>query len=225
MSLWQGRDDVALLAPSAGGPAITAGDVAACVEVLRCQGYATAFTTALNPSEQEAFRTVGFRLHERLHLLEHPLADVAPLALDGPRPRRHRRGELAELLLVDRAAFEPFWRFDERALREARRATPASRLRVVGDTACTGYAVFGRAQNRGYLQRLAVHPAASGHGLGTALVLDGLHWLRAHGAERAVVNTQESNGRAYALYQHLGFVPQPDGLAVLRHDLDQSASP
>lgn len=128
------------------------------------------------------------------------------------------------MLDVDRAAFDEFWRFDERSLREARQATPASRLRVVGEPECVGYAVFGRAQNRGYLQRLAVRPESMGRGLGTALVVDGLQWLHHHGADHAIVNTQESNQRAYELYQHLGFRPQPVGLAVLRHDLDDDDS-
>ena len=77
----------------------------------------------------------------------------------------------------------------------------------------------GRAGRRGFLQRLAVDPAREGHGLGRALVLDGLVWLRRRGVERVVVNTQEANQRALALYEQLGFRRQHAGLAVLRTQL------
>lgn len=216
---------MAVVAPSQSGAQITARDVNACLEALREDGYRTVFTTALGLAEQRAFLVAGFHLRERLHLLEHPLRQLPepPPALWAPR--RHRRGELHEVLAVDQAAFSEFWRFDERSLREARHATPVSRLRVVGEPGCVGYAVFGRAQNRGYLQRLAVRPDATGHGLGATLVVDGLQWLRRHGADHAVVNTQESNVRAYDLYRRLGFAPQPVGLAVLRHDLLDEPTP
>ncbi len=78
-----------------------------------------------------------------------------------------------------------------------------------------GYLVTGRAGARGYLQRLAVDPAQQRLGIGTALVVDGLRWLRRHGVQRAVVNTQESNTGALAMYEHLGFRRQAVGLSVL----------
>ncbi len=55
--------------------------------------------------------------------------------------------------------------------------------------------------------------------MGTALVLDALHWSQRHGARSTLVNTQEHNHRALALYEQLGFVRQPDGLDVLELDL------
>ena len=51
----------------------------------------------------------------------------------------------------------------------------------------------GRAGPRGYLQRLAVHPDHQRAGLGGALVVDGLRWLRRWGAKEVLVNTQEGN--------------------------------
>ena len=69
---------------------------------------------------------------------------------------------------------------------------------------------------RGFLQRLAVDPEHQGHGLGRALAIDGLRWMKRRGVDRAMVNTQERNDAALALYQHLGFRLQPGGLAVLQ---------
>ena len=83
---------------------------------------------------------------------------------------------------------------------------------------------LGRAARRGYVQRLAVGPEAQGSGLGRALLVDGLRWLRRRGAARAVVNTQVDNERARALYESLGFRMAPSGLAVLGRDLQVPAS-
>jgi ribosomal protein S18 acetylase RimI-like enzyme len=122
-------------------------------------------------------------------------------------------------LVVDHNAFPPFWRLDEPGLRDALAATPAARFRVATAPDVIGYAVSGRAGRRGYLQRLAVEPARQGRGLGRALVLDGMRWMRRWGAHEAVVNTQLGNDRALALYHGLGFRLQEDRLAVLHRDL------
>lgn len=89
--------------------------------------------------------------------------------------------------------------------------------------AVAGYAITGRAGVRGYLQRLAVDPALQRKGVGSALVLDGLRWLRRWGSREVLVNTQVGNTGAVALYEALGFRIQPEGLAVLRRDLDLTA--
>jgi ribosomal-protein-alanine N-acetyltransferase len=134
---------------------------------------------------------------------------------------RGRRRDAGSVLAIDAAAFPSFWRLDQVGLDDALSATPSVRYRVAvdGDGAPVGYAVTGRAGPRGYLQRLAVHPAAQGRGIGGALVIDALRWLRRWSAREALVNTQEDNGTALALYERLGFEREPEGLAVLRREL------
>ena len=56
---------------------------------------------------------------------------------------------------------------------------------------------------------LAVAPGAQGAGLGAALLLDGLVWLRRWRVREALVNTQTGNDRAIALYERLGFERVP----------------
>jgi ribosomal protein S18 acetylase RimI-like enzyme len=126
------------------------------------------------------------------------------------------------VLRIDHDAFDAFWRFDADGLRDALAATPVSRFRVARTDRVVGYAVTGRSHVHGYLQRLAVAPSEQGRGVGRALVVDALSWLRRRGAGSALVNTQESNKAALGLYEALGFEREPDGLDVLVLDLDHA---
>src|SRR5918997_530477 len=192
-----------------------------CCDLLAARGFGEVLTGALSPAEQRGFLDAGFVVRESLHLLAHDLAD---LPLTPPASlRRARPGDRDAVLAVDGAAFPPFWRLDREGLVDALDATPSSRFRVVGDDGVAGYAIVGRASRRGYVQRLAVAPALQGAGLGRALLVDGLRWLRRWGVARAVVNTQVDNDRARRLYESLGFCMAPSGLAVLGRALQVPA--
>jgi len=163
------------------------------------------------------FLEAGFDVHERLHLLLLPRTVALPPLPKGPRLHRASWVRKRGLLEVDAAAFSPFWRLDRAGLREALGATPRRRLRVAldGHRRVNGYAIFGAAGGRGFVQRLAVAPGAQGRGVGTRLLVDGLMWLRAVGAQEIAVNTQKGNEAALALYRRIGFRDDPAGLTVL----------
>ena len=215
---WRGDDRIAYIAPTPESHAPAAGTIRRCCELLAARGYAEALTAALGPTDSIAFLDAGFTVRERLHLLVHELGlipDPPPVAL-----RRGRRADRAAALEVDGRSFDSFWRLDGPGLDEAMRATPSSRFRVADvDGEVGGYAVSGRAGDRGFLQRLAVDPAHRRSGIGRGLVADGLRWMKRRGATRAVVNTQEHNEAALSLYRRVGFHLQPGGLAVLHTTL------
>ena len=221
---WRGDATTAYVTPARGRASPTA--IARCLEELDGGGFESALTAALAAPEQAPFLAAGFAVRERLHLLtrridELPDVPAAPAVL-----RRGRLEHRADVLAVDAAAFPPFWRLDSSGLDDALAATPASRLRVALDQsrhAVVGYAVTGRAGHRGYLQRLAVDPHLHQRGIGGALVLDGLRWLRRWGAREVLVNTQEGNDAAVRLYLRLGFRLQAEGLAVLQRPLGGNA--
>jgi ribosomal protein S18 acetylase RimI-like enzyme len=229
---WRGDHRVAYVAPAPGRPP-DAASIRQCVAELHDHGYESVLTSALSPAEQRPFLTCGFTAHEHLHLLRHPLDRSGPLLPDlthhhrgssGARPptrtRRGRRRDGDAVLEVDHLAFSSFWRFDRAGLDDARNATPVSRFRVaVEGGALVGYAVTGRAGPISYLQRLAVHPDAQRRGVATMLVGDALQWARRRGARSMLVNTQEQNRPAVALYERLGFALEPEGLDVLELDL------
>jgi ribosomal protein S18 acetylase RimI-like enzyme len=215
---WRGDAHVAYISPlpESGTPSTEA--VRRCTALLRERGYQEAVTAALAASEANAFLAAGFTVRERLHLLAHELVHLDDSKTASPHAsiRRARRSDRNAALEVDARSFDPFWRLDAAGLDEAVDATPSSRFRVIENSAgVAGYAVSGRAGSRGFLQRLAVDPEARRKGFGSALVLDGLRWMKRRGASRAMVNTQERNTEALQLYEQLGFHLQPGGLAVL----------
>jgi ribosomal protein S18 acetylase RimI-like enzyme len=195
-----------------------------CLEQLAGQGYDQVVTAALMPHEQGGFVEAGFVVEEHLMLLAHDLRTL-PDAPDLPL-RRARAADRPAVLTLDARSFPPFWQLDAEGLDEALTATPRARFRVADapnapDGSALGYVVTGRAGRRGYIQRLAVHPDARRRGLGRTLVVDGLRWLRRWRADKALVNTQEGNAAAAALYEALGFRPEPTGLTVLRARLER----
>lgn len=218
---WRGDPTLALLSPTPGTPP-SATALAHALEQLRSQGYTSALTPALTLSEQSVFLAHGFTVHERLHLLRHDLYNLPEATAAHTALRRGRARDIDAVLHLDGLAFDGFWRFDLQGLLDARHATPHSRFRVAwnGDRV-VGYHIAGVARRLGYLQRLAVHPEFHGRGIGTALVGDALRWCRRRGCDSVLVNTQEINQRALALYRHLGFDDEPTGLAVLVATLSQ----
>jgi ribosomal protein S18 acetylase RimI-like enzyme len=214
---WRGDAHVAYIAPVQGRPPPSATGVQHCLDVLKSRGYRGAVTAALATGEVAGFLSAGFAVRERLHLLVHRLGDLDDMP-STIQVRRAKRQDRAAALAVDGRAFSPFWRLDEAGLDDAIAATPTARFRVTAPD-IVGYAVTGRAGRRGYVQRLAVDPDRQRQGLGSALVLDGLRWLRRWSATDAVVNTQETNTGALALYEALGFRRQREGLIVLEIDV------
>jgi ribosomal protein S18 acetylase RimI-like enzyme len=231
---WRGDRLVAHLSPAAGTP-LSAEFVGCCMDWLRERGYTSVVTSALSRSECTGFLQAGFDIHEELELLSHDLEHLPRV----PRGLRRARGSDRPFVLeVDAVAFDPFWRLHEGGLEEALGATPHVRFRIApghaggfGDAPrgfgrslregddrrgeVAGYVIAGRGEGIGYLQRLAVHPLARRRGLGSMMVFDALTWMRRRGVTRALVNTQQSNHGALALYHACGFRVLPEGLQVL----------
>ena len=214
---WRSRPDVAHLVLGTASPPARA-VIDRCVGMVQAEGYQAVVTGALSPADSLAFVDAGFTVRERLHLLAHDLEHLPRAA--GPT-RRARRDDHRAVLALDASAFDRDWQLDHDGLADALRATPVTRFRVIrgGTGRVSGYALTGRAGRHGYLQRLAVHPAARRRGLGHMLVADALRWLRRRRAERALVNTQLDNTAALGLYESCGFRRLPVGLCVLGRTL------
>ena len=134
-----------------------------------------------------------------------------------------------ELLHVDSAAFDEFWRFDDVGLARGRRGRRRDRTRAsTREAPLAGYALFGRADDVGYVQRLAVRPDAQGRGLGPALLSDGLRWLRLHSTPSTRSSTPRSTTierSASTSEPDFGGCPSACAFSVEACDLDRSARP
>lgn len=220
VAAWHGRPDIASVALECrGAPSVAA--VEALLDELRAGGYREVITNALAPGPSLPLVDCGFEIRGRLHLLAYDFTTLGAAPSAGS-PRRTRRSTAADrpaLLAVDAAAFAEFWRLDDLGLTQAARATPRSHLRVNRGVPVAGYGLFGRADRTGYVQRLAIDPGSQGQGLGRALLVDGLRWMRVRGTRQAFVNTQADNDRALALYERAGFQRLPVGLCVLGRKL------
>ncbi len=176
-------------------------------------GFTHLRTGALSPRQAGQAERAGLRCVQELTLL-----DVnAPFAL-GPSAHRTSRlhtHELADIAAIDLAAFGATWALDAEMLADIRQATPSHRARTVRvDGKVVAFLVSGRAARTGYVQRLAVDPAAHRQGIATSLLLDSMRWMRRSRVTRAFVNTHVENTAALELYRRHGFVDLPERLRV-----------
>ncbi len=172
-------------------------------------------TNALFPAAATVFERAGFDTASELVLmrldLRGPGSDPRRAGATVParrtRSRRMRGRDLAAASMVDAASFPDSWANDVRSLAEIRTATPHHRSRVIDGPAGTihAFAISGRAGTTGYVQRLAVRPAARRRGLARVLITDALQWMRRRGCATALVNTALDNRAAIALYHSFGF--------------------
>ena len=179
-------------------------------------------TGALYPGAAAVFAERGFTVIDRLVLLERGL-------LGSPSPRRDRTSRPASLhrvrrrnvetmVAIDQSAFPAGWRNDVASLAEIADATPSARSRIARSNGRTvGFAITGKAGTTGYLEGIAVHPAAQRLGVGRELVDDAVEWLMRRGANRALVNTGIDNHAALRMYERASFERLDDQLVVLEH--------
>jgi len=187
-----------------------------CVSHLVRLGSTGVISPPLPLTARRTWEQAGFRSYLDLALmrrsLEEPFSSPSHLVVE--------RSEVSfpELLAIDSAAFPPFWRFNEDALREAIQATARSTTQVIldGSGAAAGYAVIGFGSAIAYLQRVAVHPDWQGHGMGRSLVRVAMRKARASGAKVLLLNTQVDNTAAISLYEQEGFVRLPEPLTLLK---------
>jgi len=220
---WPGEPEVAQLilfdAAAVPGPRHLAGWRRQLAEL----GFHTVRTGALAPRQATQAEAAGLRCIQELVLLEArpPLAEPASTL----RTRRLRALQFGEAERIDRAAFGDPWWLDASMLAEVRSATPSFRARAVhvrqvaarapeAPGPLAGFLISGRAGRNGYVQRLAVDPAAQRQGVAAALLADSLGWMRRWRAERVLVNTHVENQAALALYRSHGFVDLPERLRV-----------
>jgi ribosomal protein S18 acetylase RimI-like enzyme len=165
-------------------------------------------------------------LAEQVHFFELP--DLAPGSLAAQAGgqavlRGATTADLGELALLDAACFDVLWHMGPPDLRQLLLFGHLTVARLGGELA--GYLALTIRDEVAQVARLAVHPQASGHGIGRQLLVAGLQDAAAAGCTRAVLNTQSNNQRAQALYRSLGFRPTGEQFEVYTRQAAETPPP
>jgi GNAT superfamily N-acetyltransferase len=121
--------------------------------------------------------------------------------------------DIPAVVAVDRAAFTPHWWHSEETLyRRAARSPHFVVAEIEGQV--IGYVEGETRLPLAHLNRIAVHPAHQGRGVGRTLLNSTLRAFWRIGAERITLNTQADNMHSQQLYRHFGFKPTGDTVTV-----------
>jgi ribosomal protein S18 acetylase RimI-like enzyme len=163
-----------------------------------------------------------------------PLTDVVTMAKfdrQTPHPNSahvHLRpasdADVPAVVAVDRAAFTPHWWHSEDTMR--RRAATAAHFAVAESAGqVVGYAAGELRLPMAHLNRIAVHPAHHGRGIGAALLKGALYDFWQQGSEHVSLNTQSDNQESQRLYRRFGFEMTGDFATVWELELRQPSLP
>ena len=112
--------------------------------------------------------------------------------------------DLPAILAIEQACFEDFWRYDARSFEDIAATHPYFVVAELNGNV-VGYQYNALDSEYGYLVRIAVHPRAEGRGVGSRLMVEAIRYFQRARVAKIVLNTEESNTRAQALYEWFGF--------------------
>ncbi|MBF6591706.1 MAG: GNAT family N-acetyltransferase [Ktedonobacterales bacterium] len=132
------------------------------------------------------------------------------------RVRPYQPSDTAAVMEVERHAFAQRWRHDAASFAEVARAYPYFVV-AEDERGVVGYQFNTLDTTTGYLVRIAVHPRATGQGIGTRLLAEAVRYFQRQHILRIALNTEEGNTRAHALYEWFGFeIVSPRGFVLGR---------
>ena len=128
------------------------------------------------------------------------------------------------VLAVEQACFAPLWQRDAADILDVAETYPYFVV-AEDEHGIVGYQFNTVDAVTGYLVRIAVHPRAWGTGVGTRLMAEAVRYFQQRRVWKIVLNTEEENYRAHALYQWFGFqLIEPRGF-VLGRDIATFSRP
>jgi ribosomal protein S18 acetylase RimI-like enzyme len=132
--------------------------------------------------------------------------------------RPYEARDLQAILGVEEACFEDFWRYDVAGFEDIAATHPYFVVAELNGRV-VGYQFNALDCEAGYLVRIAVHPSASGKGVGVRLMSEAVSFFKRAHVLRIMLNTQEDNTHAHRLYEWFGFIRIPQIGFVLRRDI------
>ncbi|HEX5548215.1 MAG TPA: GNAT family N-acetyltransferase [Ktedonobacterales bacterium] len=120
------------------------------------------------------------------------------------------------VLAVEQACFAPLWQRDAADILDVAETYPYFVV-AEDERGIVGYQFNTVDAVTGYLVRIAVHPRAWGTGVGTRLMAEAVRYFQQRRVWKIVLNTEEENYRAHALYEWFGFqLIEPRGFVLGR---------
>lgn len=132
------------------------------------------------------------------------------------RPANER--DIAPLVALDEAAFDPLWRNNTPFFADVLATFPCFVVATLAG-GIVGYQFSTLYKREGHLARIAVHPSWQRRGIGTRLLAEALVFFQRNEVRDVLLNTQEDNWQAQCLYKRFGFQPTGEALAVLQEKL------
>lgn len=167
-----------------------------------------------------ALRAQGYAQVTEVVVYEKRELSVPDFGNPDVRVRAATSVDMAEVMRLDRACFEPQWTKDDSILGPAIAYGPLFILAEVdGATAGYAYATSHFGGRLIHLVRIAVSPRHRGARIGIRLLAAVVSFAAAQGATAITLNTQAYNAHAQRLYRWFGFEPTGERQIVLRHEL------
>jgi ribosomal protein S18 acetylase RimI-like enzyme len=132
------------------------------------------------------------------------------------RVRPFTPDDLPGVLDVELACFETLWQRDAADFLDVAETYPYFVV-AEDESGILGYQFNVVDAVTGYLVRIAAHPRAWGMGVGTRLMAEAVRYFERRRVWKIVLNTEEENYRAHALYEWFGFqLIEPRGFVLGR---------
>jgi ribosomal protein S18 acetylase RimI-like enzyme len=112
--------------------------------------------------------------------------------------------DVAATVALEDLAFAQHWRHDSSSFLQVQKTYPYFVVALDGE-GIVGYQYNTVDAGIGYLVRIAVHPRVEGQGVGTRLMAEAVRYFQKNDVWKIVLNTEEANVRAQALYERFGF--------------------
>ena len=167
---------------------------------------------------REAFERQGFTLATLLRSYDKEDFAVPSLGNQRVHLRPFTPADAPAVVALENLTFDQLWRHDAASFIEVSETYPYFVVAEDEQGIC-GYQFNTVDAAMGYLVRIAVHPRVEGMGVGTRLMAEAVRYFERRRVWKIVLNTEETNTRAHALYERFGFHLVPPRGYVLAHDM------
>jgi len=167
---------------------------------------------------RETFERQGFTLATLLRSYDKEDFAVPSPGTQRVRLRRFTAADAPAVMALENLTFNQLWRHDAASFLEIAATYPYFVVAEDEQGIC-GYQFNTVDAATGYLVRIAVHPRVEGMGVGTRLMAEAVRYFERRRVWKIVLNTEETNTRAHALYERFGFHRVPPRGYVLAHDI------